>query len=357
MSNSTDTLLVLDPDSIAEPNETNVRPFSIAHGDTEAEIAAIEALEKSIAASGQIQPIKVAKIDGAKEGEPQYMLIAGRRRKRAVQMHNMALADGAEPMKLIAVVSEEEGMTAGKLAVRMFKQAAHENLHRAGLSPMDFAMDIATVRKNMGSKGSTQKVAEFFGVSPAQITQHEKLLSDLPEDVQLKVHTGELSRDDAFGLAKIAKTQGAEEASKTAQEAVDAGKEEEAAAAATGTGKKAAKKKAAAKKAVIKKKLQDDPNTKTPRSKKEILAFFESCYGPLYGHPNGAVHQFVDNLIKYAAGEVTDRTLYKYFDLMVDKAPKGTAEAKKDNAPNTSPATSGKGVSKGGKPAGKKAAK
>ena len=213
----------------------------------------------------------------------------------------------------------------------------------------------------------------------------------MPEDVQTKVHNGELSRDDAFKLAKIAEAaeketpgSGAAVAAAVAKEAVEAGKAVEraaeeltgpsssegpaAGAASEGTGagtagtaaapkagkKKAAKKKAAAAKSkVIKGKLREiDPDKSKARSKKEILEFFEGCKGPVYGHANGAVHQFVDNLLKYAAGEIQDRTLEKYFDAMVDKAPKGTPAPKVETAP-----ADGKGKTTATPPAKKKAAK
>ena len=385
-----DTLVYLDPNDISEPEITNVRPWSSTHGDTETEIQAIEALMRSIATEGQLQTGKVMKVANPAAGEAPYMLIAGRRRRRAILMHNLALAEGKQPLKFAVTLAAED-----LKAPKMFRQAAHENLQRAGLSPMDFAMDCGLVRTKFKweGKAGTKKVADFFEVSPAYVTEHEKLLG-LPEDVQTKVHNGELSRDDAFKLAKIAEAaeketpgSGAAVASAVAKEAVEAGKAVERAAeelmspgnpdgpavdeagtegagtetaAAGGTGKKKATKKKAVKKAaaaaktkVIKKKLREGGGpTVTARSKKEILEFFEGCKGPVYGHANGAVHQFVDNLLKYAAGEIQDKTLEKYFDAMVDKAPKGTPAPKAETAP-----ADDKGKATATPPAKKKAAK
>ena len=385
-----DTLVYLDPNDISEPEITNVRPWSSTHGDTETEIQAIEALMRSIATEGQLQTGKVMKVANPAAGEAPYMLIAGRRRRRAILMYNLALAEGKQPLKFAVTLAAED-----LKAPKMFRQAAHENLQRAGLSPMDFAMDCGLVRTKFKweGKAGTKKVADFFEVSPAYVTEHEKLLG-LPEDVQTKVHNGELSRDDAFKLAKIAEAaeketpgSGAAVASAVAKEAVEAGKAVERAAeeltgpsssegpaagaaserteagtaapkagtAAPKAGKKkAAKKKAAAAKSkVIKGKLREiDPDKSKARSKKEILEFFEGCKGPVYGHANGAVHQFVDNLLKYAAGEIQDRTLEKYFDAMVDKAPKGTPAPKVETAP-----ADDKGKATATPPAKKKAAK
>lgn len=364
--NTNDPLLYLDPNDILEPEVTNVRPYSSTHGDTEEEIAAIEALMRSIADEGQIAPGKVVKIQDAKEGEPQFALVAGRRRRRAILMHNLALGEGKPPLMFAAVLSESD-----LKPPQLFRQAAHENLQRAGLSPMDFAVDIKIVREKYkwNKAGGTKKVAEFFEVSPAQITEHEKL-NALPEDVQAKVHSGEISRADAFKLVRIMEKEtasggdGAAVASAVASEAMEAGRSVERAAeeltalsneaehsvveagagvdaaeeTAVGTGKKKGagkggkkttapktkKAAAVAKTKVIREKLREVEPGKTARSKKEILEFFAGCRGPAYGHPNGAVHQFVDNLMKYAAGEIQDRTLEKYFDAMVDKAAKGS---------------------------------
>lgn len=321
-------LVFLDPSQIVEPDVTNVRPWSSKVGDTEAEIKKIEALAATIEEEGQLQPVKVRKLDG--DGG-MYELIIGRRRKKAIELINAGKKTGEE-MKVKAVVSDK------KLSdPSAFRQAAIENWHREGLSPMDMYMDIATVRENFkwqGSKG-TKKVAEFFKVSPATVTQYETL-GKLPEDVQTKVHTGELSRDDAFKLAVIAEKKGPDAAKQVADEAeakgAEAAEEAEAKSAAKGKTSTGAKAKKAAKTKVIKKAAREaDPDKPQPRSKKEIIEYFEAMLGPVYGHPNGAVHMFVKNFVLWCAGEIQERTLDKYWDALVEKAAKGTPEPiKKD---------------------------
>lgn len=355
-------MLYLLPEDIMEPEETNVRPFSTRVGDTEEELTEIAALGASIAQEGQIQPIKVKPIPGTKDGEPQWALIAGRRRRRAVMMHNLALAADQTPVRLTAVLGDEETKPS-----KMYRQALHENIQRKGLGAIDFAEDIAFVRKKFKWAGAnnTPKVAEYFGVSRATINQHEKL-NALPDEMKLKVHKGELSRQDAYDLAAIAEKDGPDAALKAlaaAEAAASAGDvsgvEHEtdapaagaAGGAGTGTGAGNGKKKstntakkAKGKKSAAIKAAKREAGVATPRNKKELVEFFEGCLGPVYGYPDGAVHQFCVNFVKYAAGEITDRTLTKYFDAMVDQAPKGTAASVKKEEPAKET-----GAAKGGK--------
>jgi ParB/RepB/Spo0J family partition protein len=356
------------PEEILIQETTNVRPYTSHQGETEEEIKALNDLMTSIEEEGQIQPIRVALIPEAQDGQPRFKLIAGRRRHRAVTMHNMALAAGVGPLKLQAVVEvAEEGEKAGKTAARQFRRAAHENLLRRNINPVDFAMDIQQARGKFRWEGTTgtEKLANFFKVSPAQISQHEKLLNLAPEVLE-RVAKGELTKDDAFRLERIQEKKGSEAAVKTMHEAIEEGENVEVAAeveehletAAVGsrTGKKkkvvkkkaVAKKKAAAKSAAIKKAEREaDPDKAKQRSKKEVLDFFASLRGPAYGYPNGAVWQFVDKLFEFAAGKLQERTLIRWFDAMVEKAPKGTADSvSSDRAPAVASSAKGKAAKK-----------
>lgn len=345
-------LLFLNPDDIMEPETTNVRPWSVTHDDTESEIAAIEELGRSIAKEGQLQPGVVSRLADGNGGE-EFHLIAGRRRLRAIRTYNLGLADGQVPLRFAAVVSDQE-----LNAPTLFRRASHENLQRAQLSPMDFALGIQKVKSNTKGKGASEimgKLASFFGVSKAQITEHVKLLS-LPVEVQEKVHTGELSKDDAFALVRIGKEQGDAAVHETVQEALAAARtvEQQAADAvsdavdtvtkATGEKKsrvvKAVKKAAAAAKTkVIKTKLRAvaKPGQATSRKKSEILEFFEGMQGPVYGHPNGAAQTFVRGLLEYAAGKINDAALEKLWARAVEGSDKGTPEPKAE--PKVKPAT------------------
>lgn len=316
-----DTLLFLDTTEILEPEVSNVRPWSTKVGDTEAEIKAIEALAATIEEEGQIQPVKVRWVlsDGAvNPGDGHYELIAGRRRKKAIELINAGRKTGEE-LKVKAILGDLQVSDASA-----FRQAAIENWHRAGLSPMDMVMNIETVREKFGWKGSkgTKKVAEFFKVSAATVTQYERL-GKLSAGMQEKVHVGEISRDVAFTLADIAEKKGPE----AAEKALNEGEAAEKAVQAAGGGRKKQK---AAKGKAVKKAARAEGDVK-PRSKSGIMEFFTSCYGPAYGYPNGAMHQFVGALEKFAHGELSERTLYKYWDACVGNAEKGTPEEKKDD--------------------------
>lgn len=359
-------LLFLSPDDISLPDITDVRPWSTKMGDTEEEINAIEALASTITEEGQNTPVEVRR-----NGEG-FELVAGRRRHRAVALINAGKAKGEEPLPLVAIVSTDAKPLTDPKA---FRHAMLENLHRKGLSPMDYAYDIKTIREKFGWDGSkgTKKVADFLKVSPAQITQHEKLL-ELPEDIQVKIHKGDLSAQDGFDLVGIAKKAGPERAAAVAEEAVQTGKAVEQAAVSTaaaageaGEGdevdetatptpakKKAAKKKVkAAKSKVIRQAARTvDPNKPKPRTKSEIMEFFDGLEGPVYGHPNGSVHIFIQQLRKFAGGEISDRIMEKYFALMVDKADRGKPEPKKTEPAKETAAP--KAATKKGQPRKKK---
>lgn len=336
VSQGDERLMMLSTTEIIEPEFTNVRPWTVKMGDDEEEFKRIEALAQTIEEGGQVQPVRVI---ATGEG---YKLIAGRRRKRAIELINAGRKAGSDELLIQAVVVPDT-----TTEMDAFRQAVVENWHRENISPMDMAADIERIRTEMkwtGKKG-TKQVASLLKVSPATITQYEKLLS-LPEELQAKVHTGELTRDDAFKLVVIADKQGADVAVAAVKEAeraavqvqeADATEwveavEPDAIPAKAGkpkNAKKAVKAAAVAKSKVIKQKAREAaPDRPMPRSKSEILEFFEGLQGPVYGHANGAPRQFIENLLKYAAGELTDRTLEKYWAAMVEKAYKGTPEVK-----------------------------
>lgn len=303
--------ILLDPDEIYMDEATNVRPYSVDHPTSEDTDELLQ-LGEEIAKEGQIQPILVTKHDD----ETNYRLVAGRRRFMGVQLYNMA---HTMPIKLKATVIDPMA------ALDMLRIAAHENIKRKQLTPMDFTGLVANTRKILDAKGNkgAVKVAEFLGVSKATVTEYEKLAT-LPDDVKVKIHLNELSSQDGLRLARILEAEGEEGLRLALQDA-----DEAAGVVEKGKGtKKAAKgaKAKAIKKAAGKAKLKKDPNASTPRSKSEILEFFEGQAGPANGHPNGAVHVFVRNLTLFAAGEITERTLDKYFSIMVEKADRGKAE-------------------------------
>ena len=310
---ASEQLVMLDPSEIRIPDETNVRPDTSAHGD-DSEADAIAELADTIREEGQIQPVKVLR---GEDGT--YTLIAGRRRTKAIEHLNLSRSNGEEVYRVKAVVSEQELSPA-----QMHRQAALENLQRKGLSPMDFAVDIEYVRKEYGWTGSkgTKKVAEYYKVSPAQITQHEKLRTLLPEELQARVHQGVMSRDAAFVVVRAldrAKTPGEREKVLAAAEELHQAMQKEAGSGSAGKSKVEAK---AVRKAVR------EAGGQEKRTKKEILDWFAGMQGPVYGYASGAVHVFVRALLAYADGEIGDRALENKWSEMVKGADKGKPEPK-----------------------------
>lgn len=344
---NTAQVLYLSVDEIRLSEITNVRPFS-SKQDGEKELVDIQRLMTSIEQEGQIEPVVVMKRNDAKPGEPVWDLVAGRRRVKAITMHNMA---SDIPLKVKAVVGD-----AVKQASQLFRRAAHENLMREQITAIDFAHNIRTVREKMKWKSAkdTKKVAEFFVCSEAQVTQHEKLLG-LDEVFQQAIADGKLTRDGAYALLKVKADQrqgvydaalekqklelnesGAEEtkSASTASAATAATAATTAATAATSTAApkpKTGNVSGAAKSGGVKAKhvktaaREADPAVRQSRSKKDIVEYFEAMMGPVYGYETGAVWQFCSNFIKWVKGEIAqDRTLDKYWNAMVEKAPRGT---------------------------------
>jgi ParB/RepB/Spo0J family partition protein len=323
--------LLLDVDEIHLPEISNVRPFS-SKQDGEKEIAKIQQLMLSIEQEGQIQPIVVVPLKDAKpEDRLQYDLIVGRRRLRAIQMHNLA---SDQPLKIKAILGD-----AVKSGAQLFRRALHENTQREDINAIDFAGNIKEVRKNKKwtQAKDTVKVAEFFGCSEAQITQHEKLLG-LEEEFQQAMVDGKLTREGAYALLKVKK-----EKRKVVYDAAMGKQKRELGEAAileadqrqgykdANLDSTKAKKSGAAKAGGVKAKhvkaaaREADPESKQSHSMKDWIEWLEGCQGPAYGHANGAVWVFVDKFKEWRKGTLSDRTLFKYWDAMVEKAPRGAA--------------------------------
>lgn len=163
--------------------------------DPKSEQERIEALAKTIEQEGQIQPGEVRAVKS--DGRTEYHLVVGHRRRAAISLLN-SRRNGQPPIKMAVTVREDLSDEAAH------RRAIIENLHRKNFSPIDLALNIQSVRRRYGWTGSnaTKYVAQFFMVSPAQITQHEKLLC-LDRDIQDRVHKGLLSAQSAFDLVDV----------------------------------------------------------------------------------------------------------------------------------------------------------
>lgn len=90
-------------------------------------------------------------------------------------------------------------------------------------------IDLGSVAKRFVDGGKTiEETRLILGVSPAQVTQHIKLVTELNEHTQLLIHTGKMTADDAFALLKIEdKDERAKVIEKVFQEDIQLGDTEE----------------------------------------------------------------------------------------------------------------------------------
>ena len=330
-------VLFLSPDEIVIDESLSVRPFSEKFGDTEEELRDIQELAASMQSAGQVQPVKVRMVEMAGVVAPH--LVAGHRRYKAAVLINLGLAEGQEPFRLACVASVMNDVEARR-------QAMIENLKRKGISPMDYAADIAVIRAENGwdGKTGTKKVAEYLKVSTATVTQYEKLNKLVPE-LQEKVHRGEIAAQAAMDLAdekpemQVVRFNAAVALQEVEQGQVGTGDEltDETKTAINNAVKKGRKTGKVQQKHVRKAQRDDDdadPTLKKPLTRSEILDYFATVKdSPAYGYPDSAARKFAAYLVeKWAVGQGQDRTLDKYFDELSAKADKGTkAAADKEN--------------------------
>lgn len=328
------------PEEIVVNEELNVRPWE---GDPEAEQERIERLARTIEQEGQLMDGLVQAVEA--NGVVEYQLIAGNRRRNAIALINAGKSDAEQPMKMRVRVLRNQSKE------QAFRKAIIENLHRKDFSAMDLAMDIQRVREMNGWQAGkfTKKVAEYFGVSPAQITQHEKLLS-LPADVQIKVHEGMLSAQSAFDLVDVRPEKRGEVLAKAEEKRQEEEARKSEAAGSAGSAGSAKKGKAGAgadagvgngsaeataeteeegrgklkRKHVLAatREVEGATDKPKPRTRNEIVAFFrEVADSPAYGYANSPVRAFAtffcDKWAPAVGAGKSDRSLTTRFDAMV----------------------------------------
>lgn len=136
---------------------------------------------------GQVVPLAVQELE-----DGTYCLIDGARRREAALLIE---EETGHPFYLRCEITASEGNE---------RYAAHANIHRLGLTPVQFAQLIANTREENGWTG-TKEVADYLGVSRAQISQHDKLLHR-PDGMDqatydtliAKVGSGLIGADTAF---------------------------------------------------------------------------------------------------------------------------------------------------------------
>lgn len=140
-----------------------------------------------LAASLQSSQIVPVLIDNDRE-----LIDGARRREAALLIENTT----GQPFYLRCEI--------GAFPAAGLQVAAHANIHRSQLTPLQLAHLIANIRKENDWTG-TKKVADYLGVSRAQVSQHDKLLhrpADMPQatydDLIAKVGSGLIGADTAF---------------------------------------------------------------------------------------------------------------------------------------------------------------
>lgn len=146
--------------------------------------ASIISLAESFMAVGQQQPLRVRA-----EGD-HFVLVDGERRLRAGQLREMAT---------MAVIVE----TASLDDADVLQRQLIANIQREDLQPLERARGIQQLKTLR--KCTASEVAKLLAMSPATVTRLLALLS-LPEELQRRIESGELSPSAAYELSRIEDT-------------------------------------------------------------------------------------------------------------------------------------------------------
>ncbi len=157
-------------------DEIEVNPFQ-PRADFDEE--ALEALSKSIAVHGVIQPITVRRVGN------DYQLIAGERRLRASKRA------GKETIPAYIRTADDQ---------EMLEIALIENVQRQDLNPIEMAVNYLRLKEEC--KLSDLQVAERLGMKRSTITNFLRLLR-LPPEVKNSLIDRKISKGHAMTLAGI----------------------------------------------------------------------------------------------------------------------------------------------------------
>lgn len=216
----------------------------------------------------------------------------------------------------------------------LFKKAVVANLHRTANSILDMGHIIqeAGDRNGWKGKGSAKKIAEYLGLGESRVSEFKKILAaDGP--VKKMIEAGEVTSADAALKLMSVPAEDLERVSVAAREIAQEEADTEAAKPPKkGKGKKEHNPKPnvplydpmkhkPAKPAKVKAKHVEQAKRETgvapsPRAKSEIVEFFEKVSSASYG-PKAV--SFAEYVVKWMAGEGTERTLREKFDAIADK--------------------------------------
>ncbi len=147
----------------------------------------IDRLAKSIAAKGQLHPIRVR----WSEERGKWLIISGERRYRASLAAKLTTID--------CFFQEGEFDSSDIL-----EQQLIENLLREDLKPMEQAKGFSSLMELNGWTG--KQVAESLNVSPSTVSRALALL-DLSPQIQERVNNGELGARAAYEITKLENTE------------------------------------------------------------------------------------------------------------------------------------------------------
>jgi ParB family chromosome partitioning protein len=159
-------------------------PLSARHS-----VGELDGLEASIRARGLLQPLIVARADVFRSARPgvlvdtdaEWVLLAGHRRRAAARRTGIGTA--------IAIVRDDLVEIEDSATV-----ALAENVHRAGLSPLEEAR-VLSVLKDLGL--SQREISRQTGISQGQVSKRLQLL-ELPAELQDHIDKRDLTVADAL---------------------------------------------------------------------------------------------------------------------------------------------------------------
>lgn len=279
---------ILPEHIICDPTD-NSRKFAPKHS--------LDDLIASILEHGQLEPVTVRR---NRAGE--LRCVFGFRRVAAVLKIN---AEHLAPEPVLAtyqvVAATDE---------QAFTRNLAENLERDDLSPIDKAHAIDKLQVVFGRTG--EEIARTMHRSPGWVSQTRRLL-DLPQDIQRKIHAGEISASAAYEMLSMRPDQqrrtfngiiaangakGAEasapSAEPRAQELADRSEREPGPVVT--------------RERVRKVKRGEPASEDEPRTRKQILDFWIDLAASAVPEEREAA-QLAEAVVKHHGGELTDRQL------------------------------------------------
>ncbi|MDA7979495.1 MAG: ParB/RepB/Spo0J family partition protein [Pirellulales bacterium] len=143
----------------------------------------LDRLARSLQDTKQLFPIRVR----WSEDQQQWMIVSGERRWRAAKAAGLATVDC---FFHDGELSESE----------ILEQQLVENLLREDLQPIEQARAFSSLMELNDWNG--RQLAEALHITPSTVSRALALL-DLPQDVQQRVHNGELSARTAYEVSKL----------------------------------------------------------------------------------------------------------------------------------------------------------